>query len=182
MGIETMYAAACRNTTDICEHLPTLRAFSSQCKIVVELGTGRMNSTVALVAGKPDCLLTVDLNENTGIEALRRSSDCVTNIIHVIQDTRAKVVGEGCVMPHCDMVFIDSWHTEQHFLGELRTHAGLCRKWIFVHDIVTFGECGQDGEPGLRSGVNKFLLENTQWEIVAEWRNNNGLLMLGRRG
>lgn len=174
MGIETMYESACGSRTDINEHLPTLRLLSSMCRQVVELGTGRMNSTVAIAAGGPELLVTVDSVERTAVSVLQSAHDCKTKIVHVVQDSREPVPVTGYV----DMVFIDSKHTREHVLAELESYSEMCSRWFVLHDSIAYGEHGEDGCLGIMHGVREFIAKNSKWFIKAEWRNNNGLLLL----
>jgi hypothetical protein len=79
-----------------------------------------------------------------------------------------------------DLLFIDTFHSGIQLWEELTRHHRSVRRWIVLHDTITFGETGENGEPGLMSAVKSFVTEFPQWSIVAEYLNNNGLTVLGR--
>jgi cephalosporin hydroxylase len=86
-------------------------------------------------------------------------------------------------IPACDLLHIDSLHTHDHLLAELRRHAGQCSTFIALHDTQTFGEKGKDGsEPGLKAAIETFLKESDgEWTLYLHLPNNNGMTLLLRR-
>ena len=174
MNLEDLYHRAWQSPGNINEHLPTLRALASDCESVIEFGTNQAVSTTAFLAAQPARLKTIDINPSPEAEALRQYAG--STVYDVIQgDSRFVTLAEPV-----DLLFIDSLHTREQLAVELATHARSVRRWIILHDTVTFGDRGEDGGQGLLVAVREFLGDRPEWRVSAEWRNNNGLMLLRR--
>ncbi len=174
MTLEDLYFKAWQRGPNIGEHCPTLRLLASECESVTEFGTSHAVSTTAFLAAQPICLTTIDTQLSTDAEALRPFAG--NTQFEIIQaDTLTIEIGPT------DLLLIDSKHTAEQLAEELERHAGKVRRWIVLHDTVTFGDVGEDGSRGLRPALNQFLAANPEWRIVAEYRNSHGLTVL-RRG
>ena len=80
-----------------------------------------------------------------------------------------------------DLLFIDTLHVYEQLKAELGKHAGKVRKYIIMHDTVTFGTHGElSGTTGLMPAVNEFLASNPQWKIKEVYTNLHGLTILER--
>lgn len=173
MTLEDLYHRAWQTPHNINEHAPTLRLLATECAAVVEFGTDDAISTAALLAGQPERLTTIDVRPSPKAEALRS----------VAGRTRFEIVqGDSLAVDidETDLLFIDSKHTHAQLAAELERHAGKVRRWIVLHDTVTFGMTGEDGGRGLVPALTEFLAAHPEWRIVAEWRNNNGLTVIRR--
>ena len=166
------YVDACRQQSDIWEHLPYLRYLATKCGSVVEFGTGR--STPAFLHAQPNKLLSVDLNPSDkvkGLLPLKGRTD-----FSVLQANDLEIDIE-----ETDMLFIDTRHTCGQLRAELERHSPKIRRWIVLHDTVTFGERGEDGKSeGLWPAVQE-LVAGGGWKIKEHFTNNNGLTTLERR-
>jgi hypothetical protein len=182
--------------SDICEHLPLLRELASRCEHVTEFGTRRANgSTVALLVGQPETLVTWDINPlaiyGPGIPALFGSGLPEDGL-----DWNGKIgrtefqprVGDTLkiLIEPTDLLFIDSLHTYKQLYAELMRHVdpiqNKVRKWLAFHDTATFGQQGEDGsKPGLRAAVWHFQKQTFPlWGLKFDLQNNNGLIVLER--
>jgi len=169
--LEALYLRACETHSDIHQHCPALRRLAGQSGVVVELGMRHGVSTTALLAGQPDTLVTTDLHRNPVVDQLTAVRGR-TEFSFVQGDSRS-------VAPRvCDLLFIDTRHTQMQLAAELKLHAPHCRHWIALHDTETFGEIGEDGEPGLRPAIREFLAQNPQWFVLSHDRENHGLTVL----
>jgi predicted O-methyltransferase YrrM len=173
VNLEDLYYRAWQTPGNINEHLPTLRALASDCESVVEFGTNQAVSTTAFLSAQPARLRTVDINPSPEAESLRQHAG--KTVYDVVQgDSRYVEIGP------VDLLFIDSLHTREQLAVELATHAKHVRRWIILHDTVTFGDRGEDGGQGLLPAVREFLGDRPEWRLSAEWRHNNGLMLLSR--
>lgn len=183
-----------RGIVDINEHLPTLRRYASQCKHVTEMGTRFAVSTYALIIAKPEKVVSIDLNRHFFSpyekEIREFSNACGTNFVFKEEDVLKIEIEET------DLLFIDTLHTYNQLSKELRKHQKNVRKWIVLHDTVTFGRKDEDfyqngkissevsGETitkrGLYTALEDFLEENKSWKIKEHFTNNNGLTVLER--
>ena len=161
---------------DIYQHLPTLAHIAQSCESIVEFGVRTGNSTCAflygLETGKGGTLHSFDLNA-TSLNP------------PVLEKTKWKFTQANTAqladIPECDVLFIDTLHTAEQVNAELR-HANRVKRFILLHDTVTFGDFGEGdrNKLGITSAIYDFLAENRGWRVVHHYPNNNGLLVLGR--
>ena len=167
---------ACRNGThkDINEHLSTLSGYAYLCSSIVEFGTRTGNSTVAFLHGlesnRGGVLHSFDINDTpyTPPQNLKSTWNFTKADTKTIQD-----------IPECDLFFIDTLHTAAQVRAELK-FAHRVKHFIFLHDTVTFGDNGENGQTGITRAIYEFLANNDDWQVMRHWDNNNGLLGLSR--
>ena len=183
-----------RGIVDINEHLPTLRRYASECNHVTEMGTRFAVSTHALLIGKPNKVVAIDLNKHfyepyeNDVEIFAESCGVEYEFIE----------GDDLKMDieQTDMLFIDTLHTYNQLSKELRKHEKSVNKWIILHDTITFGERDEDfyrngkineevstqevTKRGLYTALTDFLTENKDWVIKEHFTNNNGLTVIER--
>lgn len=194
--LKTKFESLIKEKSDINEHLETLRKLSSECEKVVELGVRGANSTVALILGKPKRIDSFDLNEIPQ-ELNGFLSGCSKNM-----SVDWRFHRENCLftdkITECDMMFIDTWHTFKQLSCELHLHSHKVKKYIVLHDTVTYGEVDENlrineqslggdllefysklpEKKGLMPSVQDFLTNHKNWVIKKIYKNNNGLLVL----
>lgn len=185
--LERYYKLYCEAESDIHKHLPKLRELASQCETVCEMGVRGAVSTIALLAGEPDELVSYDIDPNAilsdNVRALMgmvvdRPGGQVTKFQPRVADTLHLTVTPA------DLIFIDTWHTHDQLRAELQLHGSYAQKWIAFHDTETFGRTGMDGRsPGLRQAIQDWIEERwcyhkEYWDPVWDNRENNGLLVI----
>lgn len=180
MKLEQLYQQAAGTPSDIHEHVPRLRDLAKECDIVVEFGSRHAVSTVALMAGRPKTLLTVDLHgcasctENSLIGAASAVG------VH-FESLKANTL-ELPPIEAADMLFIDTYHTATQVKGELDRHAAQVGKIIAFHDTeAPWGQIGEDGGPGVMVGIEEWLALHPEWAIAERHTNNHGLVVLRRK-
>lgn len=183
-----------RGAVDIHEHMPTLRNLANQCRHVTEFGTRYGISTVALICGQPDKVVSYDINSGffepykSEVEALAQTAG--VNFQFVEGDVL------GVDIEETDLLFIDTYHTYNQLTKELNKHNSKVKKYIVLHDTVTYGT--RDEKPyqygvvseqltglqrsreGLWMALEDFLEANTDWKVKEHYENNNGLTILER--
>jgi len=159
-------------SSDINEHLETLKNLASECDHVTEMGVRYIVSTWAFVEGmKGGTLVSIDIKhpkeyggdldslvkacKDKGIDFTFREADT----------TKIKI-------DKTDLLFIDTDHTYKQLETELKIHAGSVRKYIVIHDTVS---C----ETELMPAINEFL-ESGVWRVKEHYKNNNGIMILMR--
>ena len=166
-----MYLDACRTSSDINEHLPTLYALAKECRHVTELGTRTGVSTTALLYAQPDKLVCYDRMQYPQVDRLARAAGRTEFVFHE-KDVLWVDIEET------DLLFIDTWHVYEQLKEELRRHAGKARRYIVLHDTTTFAEHGEtEGHRGLWPAVEEFLAKGA-FRLKARYQNNNGLTVL----
>lgn len=172
LTLELWYERAWKTPHDINEHCPTLRELASHCKHVTEFGMRHGISTVALLVGVQEKLVSYDIVKYGEVDALTALSE---GKFEFRQGSSLTVD-----IDETDMLFIDTVHTEKQVAAELARHAGKVKRYLVFHDTVIYGDRGEDGGPGLLPAIRAFLSENSEWTVIRHDRNNNGLMILSR--
>lgn len=163
--------------TDMREHMPTLRSYAAQCAHVTEFGVDDCTSTWGLLAGFPKHMRSYDVvrkPEVTEVEALAAVASIDFKFIE-----QSSLVAE---IEPTDLLFIDSYHSYTQLKEEFRLHASKVRRYILMHDTVTFGLNDQDGKsPSLLLAIEHFLAEHPEWKTAMHYTNCHGLMVLERQ-
>ena len=180
---ELLISRSLQRESDIACHLPFLFLLASGEGIaqIVEFGVRTGNSTLALLlglnegGGENTTLYSYDINPPNVNVALKAFDgvDCTRWVFHQ-QDT----ADPNLKIPNCDLLFIDTLHTEAQVRAEL-CHHHMVRRWIILHDTVLFGEYGENGQPGINRAINEFL-RNPYWTQRFLFQHNCGLTVLER--
>ena len=158
--------------SDIHEHLPKLRSLASCCDVVVEFGVFRGASSTALLNGCKGYVYSYDVQRLPEVDVLLEAAGG--------RWIFRQASSIDTVIPECQMLFIDSWHTGEHLTKELDLHHHKVARWIAMHDTETFGTRGEDGQPGLWPALMGFLAKHSEWRLVEHFTNCNGLSILER--
>lgn len=188
--LEELYAYYCRTDSDICLHLPYLRALASEAITIVELGVRTGLSTTAFLCGldrKLDIgttrLISCDVVRLPEVnELVRFANSTDTSFTFLERDSRLALPMPPVPSPW-DVLFIDTRHIEEQLTVELSVHGEAVSQngLIVLHDTETFWENGEvSGHKGLRCAVERFLSERRDWRIVRKVDYCNGLLTLQR--
>jgi hypothetical protein len=177
--IDIKYKQLCQTSSDINEHLPTLKYYAEQCDVVVEFGVRWVVSTWAFLAARPKKLISYDFQDpmTWGVninDALLAAIQCNLDFCFILDDTTKVKI------PRCDLLFIDTLHEYEQVKKELALHADSVNKYIIFHDTISFRTHGETGGKGRYYAIEEFLAENSQWKILKEYTNNNGLLIITR--
>lgn len=180
MNISEMYLRNCYNQSDINEHLPALKTYSTGCDLVVEMGVRSIVSTWAFLDARPKKLISIDINHpNTcggNLDLVKKLCELENINFEFIQGDTTKME-----IPECDLLFIDTWHVYDQLKKELELHSGKVKKYIIFHDTTTFGIVGETPTyRGLNFAIEEFLAVNKNWVIEKVYTNNNGLTILKR--
>ena len=174
MQLEQLYRYFCDSPCDINEHLPTLRDLASQVDTVTEFGTRHGVSTVALLAGQPKKLTCYDIDPKwddwNEILKLRGKTSLSFNVENTLKVT----------IEFTDLLFIDTLHTYDQLIEELKLHSYKVSRYIALHDTVTFAHVGEDPtKRGLWDAVSEFIFDQP-FAVKYHYQNNNGLTVLER--
>ena len=166
-----LYRLVSTTPSDICEHCPTLKELAHRCRTVTEFGTRYGVSTVALLAGEPDKMTSYDIVRTATVRMIENAVEKTEFCFKKENTLRAEI-------EPTDLLFIDTLHTYEQLSVELTLHASKANRYIVLHDTLTFGKRGETGGEGLRRAVQEFLSQNSQWSVTADFKNNNGLMVL----
>jgi len=136
-------------------------------KVVVELGTRRGNSTRALLAAVNDSgghLYSVDIGKCwRAVSALHEEPNWTFT-----RGDDLEVVKQWSLP--IDHLFIDTSHTYEHTLTELREWGG----WVKLHGIISLHDIHYRKTPGVMEAIQKYLSENLSFQFT-EYKGSNGL-------
>ena len=168
MNLKELYLHNYRRAHDINEHLPYLAGLALD-KTVVELGFRTGRSTSAFLFGGAKHVTVYDKHPCKA--SALRFENLAPGGFEFIQADTLKVV-----IPPCDILFIDSYHSGEQLDKELRLHSRRC-SMVVLHDTTTFAEVGEGNTKGLLWAVRKFVAE-TAFRVRVAFPNNNGLTVL----
>ena len=175
--ILSTYQIFCQNSTDINEHLPALRKYSSKCNHITEMGVRKVFSTWAFLAGLVDqgggTLHSIDYTHpsnsggaGTGLEEAIAACDGEEIEFVFFEEDTTKID-----IQKTDLLFIDTDHFYEQLKSELKLHSSKVGKYIILHDTES---CKTELSPA----ISEFLEKHKEWNILEHFSNNNGLTIL----
>lgn len=180
MILANTFEMLCKCTeSDIYEHLPTLLEYGRKVEHITEFGVRNGRSTVAWWCAAPTTLRCYDINKCDITKRLKTAADPDGKLDYEF----IQIDVLGIKIEETDLIFFDTYHTYTQLSQELKLHGNKAQKYLIFHDTVTYGERGEDRKtPGIMAAIDEFKLYNPCWEWEAIFTNNNGLLILKRRG
>ena len=194
MNIEELYLKHVNepnnyNSTDINEHLPTLKNYSEKYDHITEMGVRWGSSTLAFLAGNTNKLISYDIQITNEINEIINLSKTIETDFNFNEEDTLLIDIETT-----DVLFIDTLHTYNQLYSELIKHSEKVKYHIILHDTVSFREKDEilynhaselvknmeKSKKGLYMAVTDFISYNNDWYIEKEYKNNNGLMVLSR--
>jgi hypothetical protein len=192
MTLDEKYQHLVDTTSDINEHLPTLKKYAEECTHVTEMGVRWIVSTYAFLAARPETMFSIDIqhpsNWGANIKDVEDYAEEINCKYKFWQANNLEIEIE-----ETDLLFIDTWHSYKQLKSELELHASKVRKYIILHDTVLFGTQDElnsydafgwfNGfkQKGLMPALDEFLEGNKEWTTHEVFTNNNGLIILKRK-
>lgn len=181
-----------KESSDINEHLQTLYDYSTQCDTIVEMGVRWVSSTWAFLLSNPKKFISYDIVKHENInEVIKLAKEYGINYQFIENDVL------NIKIKKTDLLFLDTLHTYNQLYNELKLHSPNVNKFIIMHDTVSFGyndeviynhasniiKTTPKTKEGLKNAINDFLLSEVgnEWEVLTEYLNNNGLLILKKK-
>lgn len=185
------YYRACYKPSDMHEHMPNLKMYADECEHVTEMGVRGIVSTYAFLMSKCKSLVSIDIVNpsvhGSDINDVYILANQIGKNFNFIQGDTLKIE----ISP-TDLLFIDTLHAYDQLKQELALHAKKAKKYIIMHDTVTFGEFGHTVEDpanryanvkGLNFAIQEFLeAHRNEWAYDRIYYNCNGLTVLKRIG
>ena len=168
--IEEKYKQLCETPSDINEHLPTLRKYAILCESIVELGVRGMVSTWALLAGKPETMVSVDIVHTSEHKGNDEAAKEMARREHITWHFE-QISSLDLRFRRCELLFIDTLHFYDQLSQELKLHSPHTTKYIIMHDTVI---------PEMQRAVDEFLTGNSDWKIKEVLTTLTGLTVLQR--
>lgn len=186
--IEEEFQYQINNKSDINEHIQDLFDLASDCTHVTEFGSRFGASTRAFLKA-PVALRAYDLQIHGPLRALFEQAEMAGKDAKYIQGNTLEITIEPT-----DMIFIDTWHSQEQLRAELKIHGNVPSKYLVFHDTHTYGVRDEQTDwhvnpdrkampnQGLLPAIIDFVIENPHWYFKRHKSNNNGLTILERRG
>lgn len=172
-------------SSDISAHLPILEYFASQCDTITEFGTRYCCSTSALITGagkrgKNTLVTSYDICTTPDIYyliALERNGKLPCKWKFNQKDT----VSSDFQIEPCDLLFVDTLHTEQHVKKELALHGHMVKKYLIFHDTFSQGLESMDrkGERGILYAIREYTKDS--FNLIYNANFNHGLQVWERK-
>ena len=163
----------------------------SECKSVVELGTGQ--SAMDRVFLRYDVKLDTYDIEDCPDNFLEEAKSAGKDVTFHKEDTLKVEI------PETDILFVDSFHSYEQVKTELALHASKAKRYIIFHDTVLFANknqgivCDEESdiqlaaesigilEPttkGIVPAIEEFLESHPEWSIVYNSKEGNGMIVI----
>ena len=145
--LETKYVTLCNTSSDINEHLPTLKKYAQECNSVFETGVRGVVSSYALLYG-----LVENKTTNNKLIFLNDIEDCDISEFKKLADDNSVSVKYVWInnldlvfSPNetYDLTFIDTWHVYGQLKRELEKFSKITNKYIIMHDTEVDGIYGE---------------------------------------
>ena len=192
MTLDEKYQHLVDTTSDINEHLPTLKKYAEECTHITEMGVRWIVSTYAFLSARPKTMFSIDIQHPSNWGAnIKDVENCAEEINCKYKFWQANNL--EIEIEETDLLFIDTWHSYKQLKSELELHASKVRKYIILHDTVLFGTQDElnsydafgwfNGfeQKGLMPALDEFLEGNKEWTTHEVFTNNNGLIILKRK-
>jgi cephalosporin hydroxylase len=179
--LEMEYRIVKDTVSDINEHIEILKLLSDEVEHVTEMGTRTGSSTRAFLVSDVK-FRSYDLFLDDRVSELFTIAKQMGKDVEYIKANVLELEIEKT-----DFLFIDTWHSYDQLIEELRLHAPKVKKYIAFHDTQTFGTksetfMGKTGSNGLLPAIIHYMIESgDQWKFKMHRTNNNGLTVIERR-
>lgn len=174
LSTEEMYKRAATTPWMLNEDTKQLKNLAAQCEMVVEFGQRCDISTIALLAGQPQRMLSiapfpsVKFFELAGVKGRTRLEYLSANSL-------------SAEIPLCDLLFIDTKHNGLQLWAEFQRHQAKATRFIVVSHTHTYGQRGEDGGLGLMRAVERLIKQFPRWRVISHHPAGQGLTVLSCR-
>jgi hypothetical protein len=156
--------------SDINEHISVMHKYANECNHITEFGVRTGVSTWAWLASKAKVIRCFDIENISKNLELHNASAKDTKKDFTF--TCVNTIADRFEIEPTDLLFIDTSHTYEQCIKELKQHGDKVKKYLIFHDTIL---C-----PELNKAINEYLELNKNWKIKEVLTNNNGLTILER--
>lgn len=133
---------------------------------ITELGPYQGCSTALWISLQPINVTTIDIGKYLDIETFKKAAEEINvNFTFVLKSSL-----EVEITP-CELLFIDTVHTEDHVFKELTLHANKVSKYLAFHDI-------NEKRFSTFAGIKKWWDYHPEWKLDYKDTNDCGFLIL----
>jgi len=165
--LNDMLNKLCENPSNINEHLLTLKKYASNSDHITELRTDSPNSIFALLAGKPNKLISYDKIYHRNI--IKAEEIAKLEGIEFVFVQKSVIEDDIKDFEQTDLLFIDVGYDYNQLIRKLSILQEKVNKFIIIHDTET---------EDIWKAIEEFIKTNDSWVINKIYKNNNGLVIL----
>jgi len=175
------YEEACRTKSDINEHLPTLKKYADECNHITEFGTRTGKSTWAWLMSSAKTIRCFD-NDMGVMKYIKNHHIVAEQLNKDFTFTCVNTIAKGLEIEPTDLLFVDTLHTYEQVITELKMHSHKVKKYILFHDTSAAPSNKKSiiFEKEVNKAINEFLDTNKDWILKERFTNNHGLTILER--
>jgi hypothetical protein len=133
---------------------------------ITEFGPFQGCSTAAWLKLNPKKFTTVDQGIALEIDLFKAAAEEIGVEFNFIVNSDLNIIIEPC-----ELLFIDTVHTEDHTFKELELHADKVTRYLVFHDIV-------ESRFGTLAGIKKWWKNHPEWIEKYSDHNDCGFLVL----
>lgn len=205
LRVDALYEKFKATPRDLNEHFDTLKRFvqkAGTCKRASGLDgeptpikagahvtdlSNRKESAIALIAGRPTRLLSINTEESDDFykaihKAVKLERKDEWDITFTSYGVPVESFGQDQV-EETDLLFINTphnAHTAEYLGAVLGRWLPYLRRFLIVHDTSANGEKGTDGKEGLNYALRELVEDYPEWRPVYYNSNQYGLTVLSR--
>jgi len=133
---------------------------------ITEFGPFQGCSTAAWLSLRPKKFVTVDQGVSLDVDLYKKAAEEINVDFLFIQSSDLEIDIEPC-----ELLFIDTMHTEEHTYQELILHADKVSRYLVFHDVT---------QPrfGTLAGINLWWKDHPEWKLQYQDFNDCGFMIL----
>lgn len=133
---------------------------------ITEFGPFQGCSTAAWISLRPKKFVTVDRGVSLDIPVFQQAAEEVGVSFKFVIGNDIEIDIEPC-----ELLFIDTMHTEDHTFNELLRHADKISKYLVFHDV-------NPNRFDTLKGINKWWVNHLEWQLKYQDFEDCGFMVL----
>jgi len=133
---------------------------------ITEFGPFQGCSTAAWISLRPKKFVTVDRGVSLDIPVFQQAAEEVGVSFKFVIGNDIEIDIEPC-----ELLFIDTMHTEDHTFNELQRHADKISKYLVFHDV-------NPNRFNTLKGINKWWVNHSEWQLKYQDFEDCGFMVL----
>ena len=133
---------------------------------ITEFGPFQGCSTAAWISLRPKKFVTVDRGMSLDIPVFQQAAEEVGVSFKFVIGNDLEIDIEPC-----ELLFIDTMHTEDHTFNELQRHADKISKYLVFHDV-------NPNRFNTLKGINKWWVNHSEWQLKYQDFEDCGFMVL----
>lgn len=133
---------------------------------ITEFGPFQGCSTAAWLSLRPKKFVTMDQGVSLDVDLYKKAAEEINVNFQFIQGSDLEID----IKP-CELLFIDTMHTEEHTYQELTLHADKVSRYLVFHDVT---------QPrfGTLAGINLWWKDHPEWKLKYQDFDDCGFMIL----